>query len=146
MAKVLFRPELQRPPMAKECTVTFSFIGKIADSTIAVPLVSGVNTIEDDLWERVIARPDAQTLLEHGALKVLEEADPDPRLDPPPETGDEAIVPPVTLTKMKVADAIDVIDATFDPAILQAWADKETRTPVRGALERRFSEITMGQG
>jgi hypothetical protein len=132
--------------MAKECTVTFSFIGSVPNSTVAVALVSGVNTIEDELWKQVVERPYAQNLLEYGALKVLGEAEPDPRLDPPPETGVDAIVPPVAITKMKVADAIDIIDATFDPAILQAWADKETRTPVRGALERRFNEITMGQG
>lgn len=140
MLNIIYRPELESPPMAKECTVTFSKLTGTGESD-GIVFRSGINRdIPPELWEEVKKVKYAQTLLSLGALRVL-------GAEELKEVLDEDELKPaddVTISDLKAADAVEVIDDTHDVALLNRWLAKERRIPVRNSIQRRLTTLTGG--
>ena len=67
---VFYSPELENPPLAPECSITFSTIGSEPNSSTAVRIRDGINKIDEEDWEQIQEKAYAQTLLQIGALRV----------------------------------------------------------------------------
>jgi hypothetical protein len=138
---LFYRPELENPPMAEECTVGFSFINGSGEAD-NITLKQGLNRkIPAELWERAQELAYAQRLLSMGALRVMT-----PEAIREMEVQSEAEESETTsIADLSAKDAIESIDRTFDEAMLRHWVTREQRTPVRAALRRRISAIENGE-
>lgn len=137
---IIYRPELESPPMAKECIVTFTTLTGTGESD-AISFKAGLNKgIPADRWDQIKEIKYAQNLLSTGALRVLtkEEAREVLDKDEIKDSGD------VSISSLKPTDAIEIIDDTHDLATLNRWLSKERRIPVRNAIQRRVTTLTSG--
>lgn len=133
---LIFRPELQNPPMAKESTIGFSFIGK-AGKTEYIEVEAGVNReFPEYVWEKIKEYDVVKNLLSTDALRVKED--------------EEVIQTPVapkksdSITNMSLSDAMEMIENSFDIAQLQRWDSKDQRIRVKQAINRRITALQGG--
>lgn len=137
---LVYRPELENPPMDKECTLSFSFVGSgggIPDST---QIVAGVNRdFPEAIWEKIRDYDVVKSLLSLGALRVQDEAPTDESAKAPTEKAD-------SLADMPLAQALDLIEASFDPVQLRRWDARDARIRVKNAIAKRIQAITEGNG
>lgn len=139
---ITYRPELDNPPMAKECTLGFSFLPEDGKSRNVkhVRIESGVNRDFDaEMWEKVKSKNSVKKLLSLGALTVTEEID----------VTAEAVIDGPTEQSLKNVDlksALDLIDASFDADQLHKWDVKDHRIRVKNAIAKRIQAITEGNG
>lgn len=138
---VVYRPELENPPMDKECTVGFSFITGSGDPQ-HIRITAGVTRdFPEDVWDRIKNYDVVKNLLKLGALKV-EEND-RATIDPDEEATAEATT---SIAGFSITQALDLVEASFDTLQLQQWSEKEQRIKVRNAIAKRISAITEGNG
>lgn len=135
---LVYRPELQNPPMAKEATLGFSFIKK-SGRTDFFNLEAGVNRdVPEERWEAIKDKNHIKRLLNLGALRV--------------ETDDEAEVAIATtadvsdLTSKDVQTSLRLIEDSFDIGQLQKWEAGEKRIRVKNSINKRITAITEGKG
>jgi hypothetical protein len=136
---IVYRPELENPPMDKECTIGFSFIGTggVSDN---IQIAAGVTRdFPEEIWERIKDYDVVKTLLKLGALRV------------DAEDAEEISAPAAASSADSVADlpltqAMSLIEASFDLAQLQRWDAKEQRIRVKNAIAKRITAITEGNG
>ncbi len=134
---LVYRPELESPPMDKECTIGFSFVeDKGLSQNIQVE--AGVNRdFPEDVWEKIKNYAVVKNLLKLGAL----------RLEAEQETISESYDSNVdSIADMPVNQAMRLVEDSFDIAQLQGWEAKEQRIRVRNAISKRISAITEGNG
>jgi len=134
---LVYRPELESPPMDKECTIGFSFVeDKGLSQNIQVE--AGVNRdFPEDVWEKIKNYAVVKNLLKLGAL----------RLEAEQETIAESYDSNVdSIADMPVNQAMRLVEDSFDIAQLQGWEAKEQRIRVRNAISKRISAITEGNG
>lgn len=138
---LFYRPELENPPMAEECTVGFSFMtgtGEMDNLT----LKQGLNRkIPSEDWDRAKELSYAKRLLALGALRVMTPED----IRAMEEVSKEEEAEITSIEDLTAKDAIESVDRTFDEALLRHWLSREQRTPVRAALKRRLSAMENGE-
>jgi hypothetical protein len=137
---LVYRPELESPPMDKECSLGFSFIAGTG-VTEHIQLTSGVNRgFPDATWDKIKDYDVVKGLLKLGALRIEEEAS--------DITEDAKISPSAadTVADLPITQALNLIEDSFDVAQLQRWDAKEARIRVKNAIAKRISAITEGNG
>jgi len=134
---LVYRPELQNPPMAKEATIGFSFIQE-KGRTDFFNLEAGVNRdVPEERWNAIKEKSLVKRLLNLGALRV--------------ETDDEAEVAIATisdvtdLTNKDVQTSLRLIEDSFDIGQLQKWEAGEKRIRVKNSINKRITAITEGK-
>lgn len=134
---LVYRPELENPPMAKECTIGFSFIG-VGAETESIQVAAGVTRdFPESVWERIKEYPVVKRLLSLGALRIDEDA-------AEVTTSLEESVD--SLADMALTKALGLIEASFDLPQLARWDAKEQRIRVKNAIAKRIAAITEGNG
>ena len=134
---LVYRPELESPPMDKECTIGFSFVqSKGQPENIQVE--SGVNRdFPKDVWEKIQNYEVVKNMLKLGALRI--ETEQNLVQDLPSSAVD-------TIADMPVTQAMGLVEDSFEIAQLQRWEKGEQRIRVRNAISKRISAITEGNG
>lgn len=138
---VFYAPELENPPMAPECSINFSFIGKETGETETIRIRDGLNNVDEEVWDKIQEKEYAKNLLAYGALRVMEANEVKEVLD----KADLKVPEEVSIDKLKLADAVKVVGSTHDLQKLDAWLTDEQRTPVRQAITRRLATLTGGE-
>lgn len=135
---LVYRPELQNPPMAKEATIGFSFIQE-KGRTDFFNLEAGVNRdVPEERWNGIKDKSLVKQLLHLGALRV--------------ETDDEAEIAIATtsdvsdLANKDVQTSLRLIEDSFDISQLQKWEASEKRIRVKNSINKRITAITEGKG
>ena len=135
---LVYRPELESPPMDPECTIGFSFVQQ-GGQPESVQVKSGVNRdFPESVWEQIKNYDVVKNMLKLGALRVEEEQT---LVSEPAATG-----PVDTIADMPVTQAMRLVEDSFDVAQLQGWEAKEPRIRVRNAISKRITSITEGDG
>jgi len=137
---VFYAPELENPPCAPECSIMFSKIAKVTGESTTVRIRDGLNKIEDKDWEEIKEKTYAQRLLALGALRVMDEVEVKDTLD----KDDLNIPDDVSISTLKISDAVKVVATTHDLQKLEAWLSDEQRVPLRQAITRRINTLTGG--
>ena len=138
---IVYRPELENPPMDKECTISFSFING-SGSSDNVRITSGVTRgFSEDVWRKIKGYDVTKNLLSVGALRVEKEAE---------EAEGGATVPdPVdtdSLAALDLPTALGLVEDSFDTAQLKQWLAKDQRVKLRNAISKRIHALTEGEG
>ena len=138
---IFYSPELEAPPMAPECFITFSFIQAQSEGeTTRVVFQPGLNqNISEEDWEKILEKPVAQNMLAQGSLRVVKETE-------LPEVLKDEDLPSDTpraldLSKLSVADANAAINKLHDIPALLKLQETEKRVPVRTAITRRINTL-----
>lgn len=137
---LVYRPELENPPMAKECTLGFSFITP-KGLPEHIQLIAGVNReFPSDVWEQIKSYDVVKTLLSLSALRVeTEDTDIVASASAAAEIAD-------TLADFELTKAMRLIEDSFDIAQLQKWDSYDQRIRVKSAITKRITAITEGKG
>jgi len=135
---IVYRPELENPPMDKECSIGFSFVngGGLTDS---IQLTSGVTRdFPEDVWARIKDYDVVKNLLKLGALRIEAEDVTEAKAAPTEVSKSLADIP--------LQDALRLIEDSFDTEQLRLWDAKDSRIRVKNAIGKRISAITEGNG
>ena len=137
---ITYRPELENPPMAKECSLGFSFLPEDGKSRNVkfVRIESGVTRdFDTEVWERIEKYKQVKRLLSLGALSVTHEVDVEATVvaDAPAEE---------TLSSIDLKTALGLIESSFDIEQLKKWNAKDQRIRVKNAISKRIASITEG--
>ncbi len=135
---IVYRPELENPPMDKECTIGFSFVdgGPLPEH---VQITSGVTRdFPEAVWDRIKDYDVVKNLLKLGALRV-EAEDPADEAEAPQPKAD-------TIADLPLTEALSLVEASFDLEQLRRWDAKEARIRVKNAIAKRITAITEGNG
>jgi hypothetical protein len=133
---IVYRPELENPPMAPECTIGFSFVsgGGLPDH---IQLQSGVTRdFPEDAWERIKDYDVVKTLLKCGALRIMTEE----------ESPEVPVIRADSVADLPLTEALSLIEASFDVEQLRRWDAKDSRIRVKNTIAKRISSITEGNG
>jgi hypothetical protein len=135
---LVYRPELESPPMDPECTIGFSFVQHNGQPE-SIQVKSGVNrTFPENVWEQIKDYDVVKNMLKLGALRVEEDkafvADP------------AASASVDSIADMPVTQALRLVEDSFDVAQLQGWESGEQRIRIRNAISKRIAAITEGNG
>jgi hypothetical protein len=135
---LVYRPELENPPMDKECTIGFSFVGG-GGLPEHIQINAGVTRdFPEAIWNKIQDYDVVKTLLKLGALRI--------------ETEDKETTEPASaqdvdsIHDLPIALALELIESSFDPQQLRRWEAKEQRIKVRNAIGKRITAITEGNG
>ena len=136
---LVYRPELENPPMDKECTIGFSFVGG-GGQPEHIQVESGVTRdFPESVWERIKDYDVVKNLLKLGAL----------RIDAEEESTSDEVAPKVvanTIADLPISQALELVEASFDLEQLNKWSAKEQRIKVRNAIAKRIQALTEGNG
>lgn len=134
---LVYRPELENPPMDKECSLGFSFLGQNG-AKAHVRLAAGVTRdFSEEVWEAIKDYDVVKNLLNLGALRIEKE---------------EACVMPAAPSKpegissQSLPSAMALVENSFDVKQLESWDAGENRIKVKNAISRRIKAITEGNG
>lgn len=100
-----------------------------------IRFMPGVNDVKDEDWAKLKQDPEFQAFLD-GPEKVMEEMTPDLLV----EKG-KAKPAADDLSGFTEKKAKTLVEATVDRDLLKAWLDKETRSPVKRALEEQIQKL-----
>lgn len=135
---IVYRPELENPPMDKECTIGFSFVagGGLSEH---IQVASGVTRdFPEDVWDKIKDYDVVKNLLSLGALSVKAE-DSAPEAQAPTSKQD-------SIAEMPLIEAMNLVEASFDIEQLRRWDAKDSRIRVKNSIAKRISAITEGNG
>lgn len=136
---LVYRPELENPPMDKECTIGFSFLtGKGTSDYIQI--ASGVTRdFPEDVWEQIQSYDVVKNLLSLGALRIeRDEASTIPAATEAPARD--------TLSNLALTTALELVEASFNVDQLNRWHENENRIRLRNSIQKRITAITEGNG
>ena len=136
---ITYRPELDNPPMAKECSLGFSFLPEDGKSRTVkhVRINSGVTRDFDvEAWERIAEYKSVQRLLSLGALVVTQEVD--------VKATTISVEEHETLSDVELKAALALVEGSFDIEQLKKWNSKDQRIRVKNAIAKRIASITEG--
>jgi hypothetical protein len=135
---IVYRPELENPPMDKECSIGFSFVGGggLSDH---IQVNSGVTRdFPESVWAQIKDYDVVKNLLKLGALRI-ETEDATEAQAAPAEASDSIAALPIT-------QALSLVEDSFDLEQLRRWDAKESRIRVKNAIAKRISALTDGNG
>jgi len=136
---LIYRPELDNPPVASQATLGFAFIPKLEDGTETVKLKSGVNRqFPEHVWERIKNYDVVKGLMSRGALRIEEDQTVVKTIES--DNSENGIA---DFTKEK---AMSYIEDSFNIADLKKWDAKEKRIPIKSAIAQRIEVLTHGKG
>lgn len=95
-------------------------------------LLPGVNDVLPKAWEEFSKSPSIRHFIAEGEIEVLEI----PKAAATPAS-------PIQIDKLNQKDALALVRATFDKALLERWAVSESRKPVLDALERQLDGLKL---
>ena len=134
---LVYRPELESPPMDKECTIGFSFVPEKGQPE-SIQVEAGVNRdFPEDVWEKIQDYDVVKNMLKVGALRI--ETEQNLVQDLPSAAVD-------TIADMPVNQAMRLVEDSFDITQLHRWEKGEQRIRVRNSISKRISAITEGNG
>lgn len=140
---LVYRPELENPPMDKECSLGFSFIKGDGNSD-NITVSAGVNReFPPAIWDKIKGYDVVNRLLSLGALRI-EEEDTETTATPEPESADAALAD--TLQSFDLGKALRLVEDSFDQDQLARWDAKEQRIRLKNAIARRLEELRGGKG
>lgn len=134
---VVYRPELESPPMDKECSIGFSFVngGGLPEH---IQITSGVTRdFPEDVWERIQGYDVVKNLLRLGALRT--EAEDVTETPAAPSTTD-------SIENLPLQEALGLVEDSFNVEQLRRWDAKESRIRVKNSIAKRITAITEGNG
>jgi hypothetical protein len=88
-------------------------------------LVSGVNEVPSDVWEKHEGHPSIKNLIEEGVIEVAK-----------PKSADSYLL------SLNVRDALDAVRKTINTNILQKWLQTEKRKPLVKAIEKQMKDLS----
>lgn len=134
---IVYRPELENPPMDKECTIGFSFVGGGGLSE-HIQVTAGVTRdFPEAIWSQIKDYDVVKNLLKLGALRIeTEEAT---AVSEAPNATD-------SLADIPLTQAMNLVEDSFDLEQLRSWDTKEQRIRVKNAIAKRITAITEGNG
>ena len=135
---IVYRPELENPPMDKECSIGFSFVGGggLSDH---IQVSSGVTRdFPESVWNQIKDYDVVKNLLSLGALRI-ETEDATEAQAAPAEASESIAALPIT-------QALSLVEDSFDLEQLRRWDVKESRIRVKNAIAKRISALTEGNG
>ena len=138
---IVYRPELENPPMDKECTIGFSFLRGNGDPEY-IQISAGVTRdFSEDTWEKIKSYDVVKSLLSLGAIRV--EANDKKVVDEDTEVigGTQSSIADLSITQ-----AMGLVEDSFDVQQLEEWGTKENRIKIRNAIAKRIASITEGNG
>lgn len=139
---LVYRPELESPPMDKECTIGFSFLTGTGSSDY-ISVASGVTrNFPEDVWDKIKSYDVVKNLLSLGALRVEAEESSTAQI---PETSEDA-PDPNSVANLAISQALSLVENSFDIEQLQRWHESEPRIKVRNSIMKRITAITEGNG
>lgn len=139
---LVYRPELENPPMDAECTIGFSFVRGTGDPE-HIQISAGVTrNFPEDVWERIKSYDVTKNLLALGALRVDADTATVPEAATSPEDGSAKD----TLADLPIPRALELVETSFDTAQLNRWAAGDLRIKVRNAIAARLTALTEGRG
>jgi hypothetical protein len=140
---IVYRPELENPPMDKDCTIGFTFVEGTGDPEY-IQVKSGVTrNFPESVWDKIKSYDVVKNLLALGALRVeMDEKTKIKELEESTQLTESTD----SLEDVSVNEALRYIEDSFDVAQLEKWAAKEQRIKVRNALAKRVVAITEGNG
>ena len=134
---LVYRPELESPPMDKECTIGFSFIEEKGQPS-SIKVTSGVNRdFPEAIWEKIKNYDVVKSLLKLGALRFEEEQ---------AVVADASPADADSLADMPINQAMSLVEDSFDVTQLRRWEGGEQRIRVRNAINKRVAAIVEGKG
>jgi hypothetical protein len=134
---LVYRPELDNPPMDKECTIGFSFIGAGAN-TESIQIAAGVTRgFPEAVWERIKDYEVVKRLLSLGALRVDVDV---------PEDAEAPAATTDSIADLPLSKALELVESSLDLNQLQRWDAKEQRIRLKNAIAKRMTAITEGNG
>jgi hypothetical protein len=135
---LVYRPELENPPMAAECTIGFTFVngGGLTDH---IQVKSGVTRdFPEDVWARIQDFTVVKSLLSLGALRIDKE---DTTVtEPAPKAAADS------LADVALHNALKLIESSFDIEQLRRWDAGDSRIRIKNAIAHRVTAITEGNG
>lgn len=135
---------------------------KLTHLSASVMLKPGINFVEDEAWEKFAALKFVAAKLASGDLRVMEPPKaaepPNFALPPPAKPTVSAPVAPTdadkdaagkvdpkdpsgALSDYSAADAVKIVQATLDRALLETWVVAEKRKTVIEALEKQLDKL-----
>lgn len=140
---VFYSPELETPPMAPECMITFSFIVAASEGeTTRVQLHDGLNqNIPDEYWEKILEKEVTQRMIKTGSLRVVKDSE-IPEVLEEDDLKTEGTTKELDLSQLSVTDANTAISKIHDIPALLKMQETEKRTPVRSAITRRITALS----
>lgn len=135
---LVYRPELENPPMDKECTIGFSFVdgGGLTDH---IQVSAGVTRdFPESVWDKIKGYDVVKNLLKLGALRVETEE----RTETSAAPADVA----ASVADLPLQDALQLVEDSFDIQQLRQWDAKESRIRLKNAIAKRITAITEGNG
>lgn len=102
-----------------------------------IRFMPGANLVDDADWK--LLKKDAEMAAFLDA-KVMEEVTPDA-----PGADKGAKAPADALAGFSDKKAKELVAATVDRDLLKAWLDKETRSPIKRALEDQIAKVEKGE-
>jgi len=134
---IVYRPELENPPMDKECTISFTFVdgGGLPE---CIQVISGVTRdFPEDVWDKIKDYDVVKNLLKLGALRIQEEE--------PEETTPAPAANADSIADMPLAEALNLVENSFNVDQLRRWDARESRIRVKNSIAKRISAITEGK-
>jgi hypothetical protein len=135
---IVYRPELENPPMDKECTIGFSFVGGGGLSDHIQVSAGVTRDFPADVWNQIKDYDVVKNLLSLGALRI-ETEEPADTTAAPVKAGD-------SIADMPLTQALNLIEDSFDLDQLRRWDAKDSRIRVKNAIAKRIAAITEGNG
>jgi hypothetical protein len=135
---IVYRPELENPPMDKDCTIGFSFVGGggLSDH---IQVISGVSRdFPEEIWDKIKDYDVVKNLLKLGALRIETEEVAATKA-PPTATAD-------SIADMPLTQALGLIEDSFDINQLRRWDSRDSRIRVKNTISKRIVAITEGNG
>jgi hypothetical protein len=140
---IVYRPELESPPMDKDCTIGFTFLQGSGDPEHIQVKAGVTRNFPEDIWEKIKSYDVVKNLLTLGAIRIEKD---DKSKVPEEVAKDEDEDLEDSLSNISVTDAMGLIEDSFDKEQLERWAAKEPRIKVRNAIAKRVVAITEGNG
>lgn len=144
---IVYNPQLEEPPMDKECSITFSNI-KEGGATTAVVLSSGVNRhISQEQWDQIKEIKLVKRHLNTGAI-VVRDKEEETISDSAENVGTtvDAIKELDSLEEYKVPEAVELINATHEVEVLRRWFAKTERIAIRNTIAARLKALAEANG
>jgi hypothetical protein len=135
---IVYRPELENPPMDKECTIGFSFVGGGGLSDHIQVSAGVTRDFPAAVWDQIKDYDVVKTLLSLGALRIETEEPADTKVAPAKASD--------SIADMPLTQALNLIEDSFDLEQLRRWDAKDSRIRVKNAIAKRIAAITEGNG
>lgn len=120
-------PQSENPPMA--LVVIKNNLPRIFGNHLG-SLKPGVNEIEEKIWKELELTVAIKHEIAEGNIEVMEIAKASPDA-------------PIAIKDLNVKEAVALVKSTFDTAILNRWAEEETRKQVLDALEKQYDAVAV---